>query len=354
MPADAEAVDLLGNLFRSSLGHLDAMTGIDPVFLEHPPQVFDDRLICEGLDVLRLRPAGLHAGEHQRERRAQNGIVQLDPQGFACVDEEVQHERVQNAVGHGEVPTGGEGGDGRCRGGENDPVLLVSFAAPWFERARAELGEEPVEVEADRQRRVIGHEWSDRGFSAPGRPGEEEKLTGLHTCIIACDAAARGQWARREPKYPLAVTYPTAESRRIAAPAVKVWSLVSDLPRMGEWSPENEGGSWADGVTGPALGATFAGKNRNGFRRWSTAANVVACEPGCLFEIAVTTGRMPVARWRYEFEPTPEGCLVTESWLDERSILLRVGGRVLGAHDAAHAHKEMAATLANVAAAAER
>jgi len=53
------------------------------------------------------------------------------------------------------------------------------------------------------------------------------------------------------------------------------------------------------------LGATFAGKNRNGLRRWSTTATVVACEPGRLFEIAVTTGRMPVARCRYEFEPTP-------------------------------------------------
>jgi hypothetical protein len=30
------------------------------------------------------------------------------------------------------------------------------------------------------------------------------------------------------------MAYPTAESRDIAAPAEKVWSLVSDLPRMGE------------------------------------------------------------------------------------------------------------------------
>ncbi len=157
-----------------------------------------------------------------------------------------------------------------------------------------------------------------------------------------------------ERKYPLAVTYPTAESRQIAAPAEKVWALVSDLPRMGEWSPENEGGAWADGATGPVMGATFAGRNRNGFRKWSTTATVVACEPGHEFEIAVTTGCLPVARWRYEFERTPEGCLVTESWVDERSFLIRVSGRVLGAHDAAHSRKEMATTLANLAAAAEK
>jgi len=157
-----------------------------------------------------------------------------------------------------------------------------------------------------------------------------------------------------EQNYPPGVTYPTAESRQIAAPAEKVWSLVSDLPRMGEWSPENAGGSWCSEATGPAMGATFAGKNRNGFRKWTTTATVVACEPGQVFEIAVTTGRIPVARWRYEFEGTPGGCRVTESWMDERNFLVRVTGRVLGAHDAAHAHEEMAATLANLAGAAEK
>ncbi len=150
------------------------------------------------------------------------------------------------------------------------------------------------------------------------------------------------------------MTYPTAASRQIAAPAEEVWSLVSDLPRMGEWSPENEGGSWSGGATGPAIGATFTGKNRNGFRTWTTTATVVACEPGQVFEIAVTTGRLRVARWRYEFEATPGGCLVTESWRDERNLFIRVGGRVLGAHDAAYTHKEMAATLANLAGAAEK
>ena len=66
----------------------------------------------------------------------------------------------------------------------------------------------------------------------------------------------------------------------IAAPAETVWALVSDLPRMGEWSPENAGGKWVKGATGPALGAVFEGTNKNGFRRWSTMVTVIACEPG--------------------------------------------------------------------------
>ena len=149
------------------------------------------------------------------------------------------------------------------------------------------------------------------------------------------------------------MTYPTAESRDIAAPADKVWTLVSDLPRMGEWSPENQGGRWAKGATAPAQGAVFVGKNKNGFRRWSTTATVIDCLPGKVFEIAITFGPLPVSHWRYEFEETATGCRVTESWSDHRAGWMKVVSRPMGVHDDAHAKSEMAATLAKLAAAAE-
>jgi len=148
------------------------------------------------------------------------------------------------------------------------------------------------------------------------------------------------------------VSYATAVSRDIAAPAEKLWALVADLPRMGEWSPENTGGTWVKGATGPALGAVFRGTNKNGFRRWTTDATVVACEPGRVFEFAVTTGPFAVANWRYEFESTDGGCRVTESWEDHRSRWFALLARVVGDHSAAHAETEMAATLANLAGAA--
>ena len=150
------------------------------------------------------------------------------------------------------------------------------------------------------------------------------------------------------------MTYPTAESRQIAAPAAALWALVADLPRMGQWSPENEGGQWSKGATGPATGAVFAGKNKNGFRRWSTTATVIDCRPAQVFEIAITFGPFPVASWRYEFEETPGGCLVTESWSDARSGWMKLVARPMGVHDADHARAEMAATLAALAATAER
>jgi hypothetical protein len=149
------------------------------------------------------------------------------------------------------------------------------------------------------------------------------------------------------------MTYPTSESRAMAASAETVWALVSDLTRMGKWSPENTGGSWIKGATGPQVGACFKGVNRNGARRWSTTATVVSCEPGRTFEIAVSAGPLSVANWRYEFEETDSGCRVTESWMDRRGKFTTLFGRALGDHSADHARKEMAETLANLAAAVE-
>lgn len=149
------------------------------------------------------------------------------------------------------------------------------------------------------------------------------------------------------------MAYPTAVTREIAAPAEKVWSLVSDLPRMGEWSPENTGGKWTKGATGPALGAVFKGTNRRGVMRWSTTVTVVACEPGKVFEFAVTSGPLEIAHWRYELEDTAAGCQVTESWQDRRKPWFVTVARIMGDHSAPHAEQEMAATLANLAAAAE-
>lgn len=149
------------------------------------------------------------------------------------------------------------------------------------------------------------------------------------------------------------MAYSTAVSRDIAAPSDKVWALVADVSRMGEWSPENTGGSWQKGATGPALGAVFKGSNKNGIRRWSTTCTVVECQPGRIFEFAVTSGPLGIANWRYEFEDTGTGCRVTESFRDNRASWFAVVARVMGDHSAAHAEKEMAETLANLAAVVE-
>ena len=49
------------------------------------------------------------------------------------------------------------------------------------------------------------------------------------------------------------------------APPEKVWALVSDVTRIGEFSPETFEARWTRGSTGPEVGASFKGHvKRNG------------------------------------------------------------------------------------------
>jgi hypothetical protein len=114
-------------------------------------------------------------------------------------------------------------------------------------------------------------------------------------------------------------------SRIIAAPADKIWGMVSDLPRMGEWSPENRGGSWVKGSTGAAMGAKFKGNNANGKKSWSTDSTVSECTPGKEFGFRVTVGPIKVAHWHYLIEDLGDStCKVTESTTDNRHKFIRI------------------------------
>jgi uncharacterized protein YndB with AHSA1/START domain len=145
-------------------------------------------------------------------------------------------------------------------------------------------------------------------------------------------------------------------TREIGAPAERVWSMVSDVTRMGEWSPENEGAEWLRGATGPQRGATFRGTNRNGKKKWKTVATIVEVEPGRVFSFRVTAAAgLKVAEWRYAFEPTATGCRVTETWVDQRGVIVKTLGKpVSGVGDrASHNRAGMEQTLERLASAAE-
>ena len=68
-----------------------------------------------------------------------------------------------------------------------------------------------------------------------------------------------------------------------------MWGLVSDVTRIGRYSPETFGAEWIEGATGPALGARFRGhvnRNRRGIK-YSTSCTVTACDPGKTFSFGV-------------------------------------------------------------------
>lgn len=139
-----------------------------------------------------------------------------------------------------------------------------------------------------------------------------------------------------------------------ASPEV-LYEMVSDLTRMGEWSPESTGATWRRGASGPAVGARFWGKNANGWRRWYTTGTVVEADDGKVFAFDITAGGLKVSRWRYRFEPADGGTRVVEEWYDQRGALARLGGKpASGVGDRlAHNRAGMEQTLANLKQAAE-
>ncbi len=148
---------------------------------------------------------------------------------------------------------------------------------------------------------------------------------------------------------------PVSVSQEIVAPADQVWAMVADVTRMGEWSPETEAATWLRGAQGPEPGSKFRGTNRNGKRKWNTTASVVEAEPGHRFSFRVNAGPFKVAEWRYDFESTPTGCRVTESWIDQRGRVARALGKpVSGVEDrATHNRAGMEQTLQRLKTVAE-
>ena len=102
----------------------------------------------------------------------------------------------------------------------------------------------------------------------------------------------------------------------IAAPPDRIYQLVSDLPRMGEWSPEGRQGEWIEGATGPAVGARFLGHNRDfgGMMRWSRRGTVRVADDGTEFSFATEEGGREGTVWRYRIEAIEGGTRVTESY----------------------------------------
>ncbi len=108
-----------------------------------------------------------------------------------------------------------------------------------------------------------------------------------------------------------------SQSVVIEAPPERIYALVADLPRMGEWSPECRRVEWLEGSTGPAEGARFIGHNPGGPRglmKWSRRGRVLRADPGREFAFVTEEGGREGTEWRYRLEPVAGGTRVTESY----------------------------------------
>jgi hypothetical protein len=139
----------------------------------------------------------------------------------------------------------------------------------------------------------------------------------------------------------------TEVQEKIDADAATVYELVADLPNMGRLSPENTGGKWVGGASGPAVGAKFRGNNKAGWRRWSTSVTVTAADPGKKFAFHVSVAGIPIADWTYEFQADGAATTVTEIWEDRRPGWMdAASGVLMGVPDrTSHNNANMAATL---------
>ncbi|TFI45768.1 SRPBCC family protein [Rhodococcus sp. 1R11] len=86
-----------------------------------------------------------------------------------------------------------------------------------------------------------------------------------------------------------------------------VWSVVSDLQRMGEWSPQCMKMKVFGGPVGK--GTRTLNINRKGLLVWPTSAKVVTFEPNKALAFRIVENK---TIWSYTLTPTATGTTVVE------------------------------------------
>ncbi|TWG98145.1 polyketide cyclase/dehydrase/lipid transport protein [Nocardioides sp. J9] len=118
----------------------------------------------------------------------------------------------------------------------------------------------------------------------------------------------------------------------VKAPVEEVWALVSDVTRIGEFSPETFEARWTHGATGPEAGARFKGhvkRNGVGPTYW-TPCTVTRCVENEVFEFGVGLDDKPVNTWGYRMATENGGTRVTEYFRLTPSWWIRGYWLVLG------------------------
>ncbi len=118
----------------------------------------------------------------------------------------------------------------------------------------------------------------------------------------------------------------------MSAPPEAIWALVSDVTKIGRYSPETFEAEWLDGATGPAVGARFRGhvkRNQKGPIYWAECY-VTECEPNRLFTFGVGKPGKALNTWSYRLTPTGDGTDVTESFTLTPKLPMKVYWALLG------------------------
>lgn len=139
------------------------------------------------------------------------------------------------------------------------------------------------------------------------------------------------------------------------APVEQVWDLVSDVTRIGEFSPETFEAEWTDGSDGPVAGARFRGhvkRNQKGPTYWS-ACEVTACTPNEEFAFDVVAGGRTLNSWGYRLAEADGGTDVTEHFRLPDTLPTRIYWLMLGWARGRTNHEGMRTTLERMKAVVE-
>lgn len=102
----------------------------------------------------------------------------------------------------------------------------------------------------------------------------------------------------------------------IEAPPEAVWSVISDVTRVGEWSGECRACAWVAPNTEATTGARFRGRNRRGGMRWTRLNEVLQADrPNRFRWKTVKAGIYPDSSdWTITLEAVDGGTKVTEGF----------------------------------------
>lgn len=110
-------------------------------------------------------------------------------------------------------------------------------------------------------------------------------------------------------------------SVEVACSPLAAWELLTDVGRIGEFSPECTGARWIGGASGPSRGARFEGTNRivdqaNDIEYiWIRPCTVTTAQAPHRFSYTVGDryDGTPATSWDHiEIEPTAIGCRITQ------------------------------------------
>lgn len=94
----------------------------------------------------------------------------------------------------------------------------------------------------------------------------------------------------------------------VDVPVDRLWEAITDLSRIGDWSPECTYAGWLDGHSAPTVGARFEARNRfpNGLVTQVECVVVAADRPysfGWNVFGSSPEATEPFATWRYDLRP---------------------------------------------------